>query len=86
LVPPELAKKSGGNIIGRATFPSMSPSFSPEDRDRNGPDRLTDSAALQAFAKALREAVGDTSEDLSVRMVELLSQLEKVPFVRRARW
>ena len=61
----------------------MSPFLTPEDTDRNGPDELADSVALQVFANALREAVGDTSEDLSVRMVELLSQLETVPFERR---
>jgi hypothetical protein len=63
----------------------VSPFPTPEDTDRNGSDELADSVALQVFANALREAVGDTSEDLSIRMVELLGQLETVPFERRGR-
>jgi hypothetical protein len=62
----------------------MSPFQTPEDGHRDSPE-LADSAALQVFAKALRDAFGETSEDLSVRMVELLSQLDKLPFDRRDR-
>jgi hypothetical protein len=61
----------------------MSPFKTPDDMDKNSPDELADSVALQVFAKALREAFGDTSEDMSVRMVELLGELENVPFVRQ---
>ena len=73
------------NICRRAAFPYMSSFLTPGGRDWTGPDELAESVALQVFVKALTEAVGDTSEDLSVRMVELLGQLEQVPYQRRSR-